>query len=122
MPDVQELIGVYDADGTLWGEVRYVVGSRLGRTHCSLCDITHGSLGEKRAWKACRADLAVPFTAVHRDEMSSDVAAVVGSTLPAVVGRTSDGAVLLLGPDQLEACDGRPEALVEALRAALSRS
>ena len=35
MPEtVRELIGVYDADGTLIGEVRYRIGARLGRTHC----------------------------------------------------------------------------------------
>ncbi len=38
---VVRLIGVYDADGTLRGELGYWVGARLGRRHCSLCDITH---------------------------------------------------------------------------------
>ena len=37
------LVGVYDADGTPWGEVAYWVGARLGRRHCSLCEITHGA-------------------------------------------------------------------------------
>ena len=40
---VRELIGVYDADATLWGEVSYWVGARLGQRHCSLCDIMHRS-------------------------------------------------------------------------------
>ena len=40
MPDtVRELIGVYDADGTLLGEARYWIGARLGQTHRALCDI-----------------------------------------------------------------------------------
>jgi hypothetical protein len=39
---VVRLVGVYDADGTPRGEIAYWVGARLGRTHCALCDITHG--------------------------------------------------------------------------------
>ena len=52
MPDaVRELIGVYDADGTLLGEARYWIGARLGRTHCSLCEITHGLFTERADWR-----------------------------------------------------------------------
>lgn len=38
---VVEVVGVYDADHTLAGEVAYVVGKLLGRRHCALCDVTH---------------------------------------------------------------------------------
>ncbi len=38
---VTTLFGVYDADATLWGEMSYWVGARLGVRHCGLCDITH---------------------------------------------------------------------------------
>lgn len=41
-PTLQRLVGVYDADGTVLGELSYFVKARLGRAHCSLCDITHG--------------------------------------------------------------------------------
>jgi hypothetical protein len=37
---IHRLVGVYNADGTLLGEVRYFVAARLGRAHCPLCDIT----------------------------------------------------------------------------------
>lgn len=122
MSPVRELIGVYDADGTLRGELAYVVGKRFGRAHCALCDITHGALREKGEWRTCRDQLPVAFRAVHRDEMEPEVAAAAGSSLPAVVARRDDGtSVLLLGPDELEACDGSPVALVDAIEAALSR-
>jgi hypothetical protein len=116
---VRELVGVYAADGTVWGELSYWVGARLGRAHCALCDITHGTFREKDEWRSCRADLAVPFQAVHRDEMPADVASAVGE-LPAVVGRTDDGVILVLGPAALAACDGDPLALVGAIEGALA--
>ena len=65
---VVSLTGVYHADGTVLGELRYWVGARLGRGHCSLCEITHGSVREKAGWRAAREQLAVPFVAVHLDE------------------------------------------------------
>ena len=43
-----EYIGVYNADASIWGEVSYWFGARLGIRHCSLCDVTHGKF-RKRA-------------------------------------------------------------------------
>ena len=78
---VDRLIGVYDADGTLTGELRYWIGARLGRAHCSLCDITHGLVSEKSAWRECRDTLPVPFDTYHRNDMPESVREVSGLTL-----------------------------------------
>src|SRR3954453_18329130 len=72
-PAITRLTGVYHAEGSLLGELRYVIGSRLGRTHCALCDITHGRVREKAVWREARDRLAVPFAAVHLDEREPDV-------------------------------------------------
>jgi hypothetical protein len=119
MATVVELIGVYDADGTPWGEVRYWLGARLGRTHCALCDITHGVLREKSEWRECRDTLPVPFRTVHRDEVPDDVEPVM-SDLPAVFARTADAVVVLLDGTALDACDGDPDALADAVRTAMA--
>ena len=52
-----DLAMVYDADGGLVGEVRYVVGHLLGRAECALCDITHGPVRRKQAFDELVADL-----------------------------------------------------------------
>ena len=59
--DVVRLIGVYDADGSVLGELSYFVKARFGAAHCALCDITHGRVRERADWRACRDQLAVPF-------------------------------------------------------------
>ena len=81
-------LGVYDADGGLFGEVAYVVGHLLGRTECALCDITH-SWRRKPEWDAMVARLDVPFDLAHRDEVTDAAAlAVIGEAgLPVVLAR-----------------------------------
>ena len=120
-PEILRLVGVYDADGTLRGELAYWLGARLGRRHCALCDITHGSVRERKDWRQCRGELGVAFDTVHRDEASSDVMAVVRGNLPAVVAVTSEDVTPLLGPQELESCQGSPVSMVDALRDAADR-
>lgn len=120
MAVVRRLIGVYDANGSLRGEVAYTVGKILGRKHCSLCDITHGwSPVEKRASRACRAGLPVPFDLVHLDERAPDVLAASDGRTPVVLAETDDGLVELVGREVLVTLDGEPAALVSAIEAAV---
>ena len=117
--EIVSLVGVYNADGTLSGELRYWFGARLGRTHCALCEITHGSFREKEEWKLQSAALPVPFEAVHLDERSPEVAAASGAQTPCLVASISGGGFeLLLGPEQLEACRAEPAALAAAITSA----
>lgn len=117
---VTALTGVYHAEGTLVGELRYWVGARFGRAHCALCDITHGTFREKDAWRTCRAGLPVPFRAVHLDERTSAEREASEGRTPCVLAHTVAGVELLLGPDDLEACDGDPAKLAAAVDGALA--
>lgn len=114
-PRIRRLVGVYNAEGTLRGEVAYWIGARLGRAHCALCDITHGSVRERSDWQECRAGLPVPFDTYHRDNQPDGVCDILGPRLPAVVADTDRGLLLLLGPDDLAACEASPEQLADAL-------
>jgi hypothetical protein len=114
------LVGVYHARGTISGEIAYWVGARLGRTHCALCDITHGTFRAKPEFDRCRAGLPVPFETVHLDERTPEVTAVSEGRTPCVVARIDDGRGttthrVLLDPEHLEACHGDPVALMAAI-------
>jgi hypothetical protein len=124
---VVRLVGVYHAKGSLTGEVAYWVGARLGRAHCALCDITHGTFRAKPEFARCAAGLPVPFDLVHLDERAPEVAALTDGRTPCVValvapvGAAADGTevVMVLDAGALDACGGEPEALVAALEAAV---
>ena len=116
------LIGVYDADHTLRGEVSYWVGARMGRSHCALCDITHGMLRRRSEWNAYIARLGVRFETFHRDDQPDAVRAASGDRAPVVAAELGTGGiVLLLDPVALDACGGSVERLAEAIGAALTR-
>ncbi|MFN8024697.1 MAG: hypothetical protein U0Q03_24420 [Acidimicrobiales bacterium] len=117
---IRRLVGVYDAEGTWRGEVRYWIGARLGQRHCSLCDITHGTFRVRREWIACRAGLPVEFATFHLDDQPDHVRAAADGAAPVVLAETDRGTVVLLGPAELEACDGSSERLVDAIESAVT--
>ena len=116
---VIRLVGVYDANGTIRGELAYWIGARLGRAHCSLCDITHSAVRERPEWKACCASLTVPFQTYHRDDQPAAVRVAIGNAAPAVAAETADGFTLLLGPADLDSCGGSIERLMSAIESAV---
>ena len=120
-PRITRLVGVYDADGTVRGELAYWVGARLGRRHCSLCEITHGSVRRRPEWTACQAELPVPFETYHRNDQPGAIRRVAGGLAPVVVAETGTGHSVLLGPAELEVCDGSIDLLVEAIGRAAER-
>lgn len=117
---LRRLVGVYDADGNWRGEVAYWIGARLGRRHCSLCDITHGPVRKRPEWAACTAGLPVEFVTFHRDDQPDEIRAAAGGSAPVVVADTDRGPVLLLDRDQLDACGGSTDRLVAAIEAAMA--
>ncbi len=116
---IVRLVGVYNANGTLGGELAYFVGARLGRAHCALCDITHGLLHERPEWRACRTNLAVPFDTYHRNDQPRAVRAAAAGVAPVVLVETTTELLVLLGPEELRTCSGSVEALTDAIERAV---
>lgn len=115
--ELVEVLGVYNADGGLRGEVSYIVGNILGRSHCGLCDITHSPIRRKQEWDALVARARVRIRIVHRNETSpAETEALRSISLPCVLGLDSAGRyAVLLDADQLNALDGSVEAFANAL-------
>lgn len=112
-----KLIGVYDADATLWGELSYWVGARFGVRHCSLCDITHLLFREKSQWLECQGklntELGVEFEAFHRNDQPEDARKCINGNYPAVVLRIAEGEVsLFMSASEIATCGASPEQFV----------
>jgi hypothetical protein len=121
-PRWRRLIGVYDADRGLLGELAYLTGRLLGVAHCALCEITHGRSGEKPGFRSARESLGVPLETVHRNAQPARLRRVTQGRTPCVVGETADGYELLLGRADLEACKGDVPCLEVELRRIIDKA
>jgi hypothetical protein len=101
---IDELIGVYNADGGIVGELRYITGKIVGRAHCALCDITHRGLTPRAEWSQACERITTPFTLLHLNERPDDVRLASEGAAPCVLARVGDDLVMLLGPDDLDSC------------------
>lgn len=110
-----EFIGIYDADSTLVGEVSYWINARLGKAHCSLCDITHGIFTKKNDWKSCVTSLAVPFHAFHRNDAPQEALVTAKGHFPIVLARYSDGLRVVFTRQQLDQFNGETREFEAAL-------
>jgi hypothetical protein len=101
-----QLYAVYDADGTLAGELSYLVGKLRGMRACALCDISHGwnPVG-KKAWRDARQG-ARAVVWLHRDEQPEVLRKVTEGQLPAVVLVKEGEAAILLDAVALQGCAG----------------
>ena len=113
---MSHFVGIYNADGTILGEVAYVAKKLLGRGSCALCDITHGWTGRRRDFDSTCSSAGIEWTLLHRDEATPEQLAAAGA-LPAVIKHDNGTWQLVLGPGELDACHGDPVALVTRLAA-----
>lgn len=109
--------GIYNADGGVAGEVRYLFGHLLGSAECSLCDITHSLVRRKPEWDRMVGRMGVPIVVLHRNELDERLeAAVRGLALPVVIAHRSDGSdSVALTADQLAQLAGSVDGFEQAL-------
>lgn len=121
---VSEFVLVYDADGTLTGEMKYAMKKLLGLGHCPSCAISHGKRAEKPefiALKQAGGGWSVPVRNIHRDEMDAGLESI-RSHVPCLAARTATGACrVLLDAHALEECGGDVYVFREALDKAIVR-
>jgi hypothetical protein len=117
-----QLYAVYDADGTLAGELSYLVGKLRGTRACALCDISHGwnPVG-KKAWRDARQG-ARNLLWLHRDEQPEVLRKVTAGQLPAVVLVKADEAAILIDAVALRGCAGDFAAFEALLEQCLAKA
>jgi hypothetical protein len=93
----RRIIFVYNADSHLLAQLKdYVHKIVAPDTYpCSLCQITFGNLGMKRAWRRFVRELPAEVVFLHRDELIGPYAHLLEHALPAAF-LEEDGKVSLL--------------------------
>jgi len=118
---VVRLHGVYDASGTIVGEISYFLRRTFTNQHCSLCDITHSTFSRRPTWDSCVANLGIEFQLHHRNDVPATVAATPGYATPCVICEYEDGSLtLFINSNELDSCGNSPEQLMNLIFAKIT--
>ena len=115
-----ELVGVYQANGGVLGEISYLVAKVTRGAHCELCDLTHAIVRPRREFQALQGRLPVPLRLVHLNEREPALKAFTEGRTPCVVSRQGVDWVMVLDAAQLRAFDGDLDQFEAALSAGLN--
>ena len=118
------LIGIYNADGGLRGELSYFFGHLVGVAECALCDITHSPVRKKKQWKEfeerLREDLGHEFLLLHRNETDDALKKASAGREPCVLIEAEDGSLSMIADwNDLQAANGDVGVFERILRSKL---
>ena len=104
-----KLYAIYDADGSLLGELSYLKDKCLGKAECALCDLSHGwnPLG-KASWRQRRGQ-AASLEWVHRDEVPPHVLSAMSDHLPCIAMDREGKVEIVISKEALAGWEGRVE-------------
>ena len=122
MRTIERLVFVYDAKAGGLAAFASSARKMLLLKSCALCTITHGVLGEKKEWRACRSALPVPIDYRHRDDLPEMLRSITAGVLPCIVAVLDGGTTtILLDSIELDDCSGKPPELVRRVQLAAFR-
>ena len=119
------LIGVYNADGGVIGELKYFFGHLIGIAKCELCDITHSPIRRKAsfdqlAWEL-KSEYGLDFALKHLNERSEAETRASGAKEPCVLAEYPDGSLgMFLDRQELRMVDGNVDRFAKLVRARLA--
>ena len=109
------VFGIYNADGTFFGELGYVIAKLAGKKSCSLCDVTHGwNPFGKRQWKGLCKSSSLDIQLIHRDEATESQLQAAGD-LPSFITEVEEGWTQIMASTQITKLKNQPETIVSML-------
>jgi len=119
------LIGVYNADGGVVGELKYFFGHLIGIAKCELCDITHSLIQRKASWDRLASELkteyGLEFALEHLNERSEAETKASGGREPCVLAEYPDGSLgMFLDRQELRVVGGDVDRFAKLVRARLA--
>ena len=92
---------IYNAEGSIIGELKYLLLKYFYGFKCSMCEITHNSFLEKKEWGNQISQSSYIIKAVHLDEQPDDLYQFSIGKAPCVVVENSKGFKLIFTSDEL---------------------
>ena len=103
---MKRLIFVYNADSGKWNALVDSLHKAVSPSTytCKLCELTYGSLGEKKAWREFLNSLDTETEFLHKDEFLKAYASKFGHKFefPVVLAQTNLGLEVFLSKTEFE--------------------
>ena len=116
---IDKLIGIYNANGSITGEISFLFGKLTGQTQCALCDISHGPFKKKSAFSRAQQTLGIPFEILHLDELDATLCSFK-QYAPCVVAIRGSECSILISKAELARCDSDVGRFFDSLKAKLA--
>ena len=116
---MKKIVGIYNANGGFWGELNYMVCKVTNKSHCSLCDITHGKFSAKDEWLELVENFPIKIETVHINEMDKVTKKYVGEKTPCVVYIEDDKRTIIMDEKDLDSCGKEPTEFFKLLETRL---
>jgi hypothetical protein len=119
------LIGIYNADGGIVGELKYFFGHLIGVAKCELCDVTHSPIRRKASWdrlaRQLKAEYGLDFALEHLNERSEAETKASAGREPCVLAEYPDGSLgMFLDRQELRVVGGDVDRFAKLVRARLA--
>lgn len=101
---------IYNASGTLSGELNYLYGKYFLDEHCELCDITHSTVSAKPEWKEWIGALKCENYVLHKNEAKAKNIDFTQFVLPVVLLDRGNGLEELVSKNEMSECGKGVEA------------
>lgn len=107
---------IYNAKGSVSGELAYLFKKYVLGFKCSMCEITHNLFTMKRDWENKVSLSNINLETVHLDERPKDLEEFSKSKVPCVVGEYQDGYRLILTNEDLKNLEGNVDSFFDMLK------
>ena len=116
------IYGIYNAEGGIIGDFKYVFQKLTKTRKCYLCDITHTLAWTKRDWQELNSRISEPLILLHINEQDDDMRSFTEGKTPCVIRGTQGAYNMLLTDDDLSNCAGNVAIFESLLTSRLSDS
>ena len=106
MNSVRKIYCIYNAEGSLKGELKYLYKKYFKDIKCSMCDITHSTFTQKKKWKNKCLTFPLEIECMHLDELPSDIKILVNDKTPCVVAQIHSINKIIIKDEELIHMDG----------------
>ena len=97
----QKIYCIYNAEGSIKGELKYLYEKYFKDINCSMCDITHGVFTHKKKWENNCSASHLNIECLHLDELTKDIKNLVINEAPCVVAQVNSTNKIVINNKEL---------------------